>query len=206
MKSLLNVSVVALCFLTFLEPASYAADFKADVERLGGVFTEPKGYNVVSPVKNRDMSYEYVLQHPKRKYEVRYALRPTPQKAINDYKEWLKTKDQHKGTVVGDPNKWFPLEFQAILFNIGQAAPSTKPAYFPEKAVKAEFGADSGLNAYIRNMKSQFAGPYKECNMVGLHKDGVGQFYIFHLFDSSKESLDLQAETFYSLKFKTSTK
>lgn len=201
MKSLSRLLIAALA-AQLLPLTCYAGDFAKDVKRRGGEFTLPEGYVEVPVQKNRDMSYEFAIRHPTQKFEVRYAVRPISQESVKEYREWAAKKDKG-GKFLTDPNVRFRGLFQAILSNITQrtgAATKTQP--FPEKAVKEEFAADSGAVA-VSNMKSQFGSGYKQCLMVGIHKNDVGDIFIFYLYDNPDDAMPLEKEIFHALKFRS---
>lgn len=203
----LPTKIIFPVFLLFcFNLSSRAADFKQAISKLGLVLSVTKDYKVVAPKKNGDMEYDYAVRHTKKKYEVRYALRPITEQTKNDYKEYLKNRDKDKSRIMLDPNSLFDAEFQAVMLNITQAGTAKKPQPFNPNSVKAEYGADSGLTTFIQDMNSEFAGEYKNCLMVGIHKTDIGQVYIFHLFDNFDDIKDLTDATFYSLKFSNAKK
>lgn len=53
---------------------------------------------------------------------------------------------------------------------------------YPQGDVKAEFGADGGITGTVRTV-SQFGGGYKICMISAIHKDNVGDAYVFFLCD-----------------------
>jgi hypothetical protein len=172
-------------------------DFQLEVAKLSGVFEMPKGYEVVQPVENGDMGYEFAVRHPTVNYEIRYALRPIPKEM----------SEKKPARISADPEAMAGPEFQVIMLNIAGSGSAKDPTSFDPQAAKTEFGADSGLTTRVQNMTSQFAGKFKNCMMIGIHKKGVGQLYIFHLFDIYDNQMDkLTQETFHSLRFKSAGK
>lgn len=182
MKKVTAILVLGLLFA--LTNVGNASDFKQEVARLGGIFNEPDGYISVPPKKNLDMNYNYALKHPKVKYEVRYALRPIP-------KEIPKEK----------ANKLLDVSVFSITRNIAQSG-SIKNSQSLDPKYKRTFGADDGISAVVENMTSDFANGYKNCMLIGIHKDNIGEFYIFHLFDNNDDVKQYIGEIFFSLKFK----
>lgn len=196
--------LIAALAAQLLPLTSYAGDFAKDVERFGGEFALPKDYIDVTPQKNRDMRYDFAIRHPSQKFEVRYALLPTPKQLLKEDRESAATRDK-SGKLPIDLDKLFLAEFHAILFNITQQSGTATPIRpFPAQAVHDEFAADSGAVA-VSKMKSQFGTGYKECMIVGLHKNGVGDLYIFYLYDNASDAMPLEKGIFHALKFRSET-
>lgn len=138
-------------------------------------FEVPKGYNEVVPISNRQMNYEKAYQHPTERLEIRYAIR----------------------------NHDFGITKQIFEMTVLNISDGQLPEYasFASDAVKDEFGADAGATVMVEVGK-EFGQEFKYCLLVYIHKNGVGDGYIFYLADDNKLIIDLMMPIFHALKFK----
>ena len=202
-----TIGIVLLC--AFFGLVLYASDFERKVADLGGVFTLTNGFVAVTPKDNDAMKYDYAIRDAQNKYEVRYALRPIPKEMFEQYRNRVANHGTNGVGVDPNSNLYFKAEYLAIMFNISDSHSlnsfKQSAKEFNSEAVKAEFGADSGVTSFIPYMTPQFA-QYKHCLMVGLHKTNLGQFYIFFLFNNPEDAKTMVADAFHFLKFKDQSK
>jgi hypothetical protein len=139
-------------------------------------FDAPKNYIEIKPIENRQMNFEKAYKHPTERFEVRYAIRNNE---LNIPKQ----------------------VFEMTVLNISGGL---LPEYtaFNAEAAKNEFGANAGATVIVEVGK-EFGQDYKYCLLVYIHKDGVGDGYIFYLADDKKIITDLMMPIFHALKFKT---
>ncbi|MCB0396971.1 MAG: hypothetical protein KDD36_09975 [Flavobacteriales bacterium] len=166
------------------------------MKRAGMVFTPPDGLKPVSPIANDQMNWEAAYRHPRKKFEVRYAIRP-----MDHQLEEYETAEQNKkeGDVNIHPNKWFRQVFEMTVLNVsGGQLPDY--AIFSSDAVKKEFNGDWGATVTIPP-KGDFAGGYKFCLFVFIHKDDKGDGYVFYMADDKDLLLESMKPIFHSLKF-----
>lgn len=160
-------------------------------------FIQPKGMVMTEPVDNRQMNYEYALKIPKKKMEVRYAIRPLDN-FLKEYEEFQKNKKE--GDVMLNPNELYSSMMLATLMNIsGGQMPEINE--FDEDAVKEEFNADWGATAFVEAGK-EFGQDYKFCLMVAIHKNGFADAYYFYMANTKGDLQALMGVAFHSLKFK----
>jgi hypothetical protein len=193
-KILLSFSLTVL-----LQTLSHASDFEEKVKSLGLILSKPEGYLEVAPKENRDMKYDYALHHPTKKYEIRYTLAPFPEGAVKEYKEWSEKKDKGD-SIHTDPNLRFKMMFQAIALNIAGKGSVLGGQKFSPESVKEHFGGDTGSMAVI-DMNSDFGAGFSACTVVGIHKENLGEFYIFHLCDDPSTVQSEMDATNFSLRF-----
>jgi len=191
-----------LAGLLFLILCSFKTDnlpktFTELLDRANLVFTKPDGFEETKIIKNRQMNYEYALKHPKKKFEVRYAIRPLDN-LLSDYEE--KEKNKNTGDINIHPNKLYSSLLQATALNIS-GGQFTEVTEFDKQAVKNEFNADWGASTFVQVGK-EFGQDYKYCMMVAIHKDNLGDAYFFYLSDTREDFDKLMSPAFYSLKFK----
>ncbi|UOQ96298.1 hypothetical protein MUN81_13675 [Hymenobacter sp. 5317J-9] len=173
----------------------------------------PAGWVEVPVIANEDMSYEYAVRHPKRRLEVRYALRPL----AGMLAEYARSKKQKDVTMV-DPNEMYQTLFRTVKLNIGPhaqpgqsmddmlAAEFAQPLNeFPAAAIKEEFGADWGATAILQP-RASFGQRYKQCLVVALHKRNAADAYCFFMFDDQADLKDVvfgdpAKSPFHSLRF-----
>jgi len=159
-------------------------------------FIETEGMIETKCIENRQMNYEYALKLPNKNFEVRYAIRPMDSLLIQYNKDNMKIH----------PNKWSEGGYEATLLNIGigglESGILPQITYFDSTAVKKEFNADWGATAGVQ-LGKEFGGQiFKFCVAVIIHKDFVGDAYIFYLSDNKDELRTLMEKPFHSLKFK----
>lgn len=151
--------------------------FKNLLDSNNMTFEVPKDYIEIEPIENRQMNYEKAYKHPTERFEVRYAIR-----------------NQNFG--------FYKQIFEMTVLNIsGGQLPEYTP--FGTEAVKNEFGADAGATVMVKVGK-EFGQDYKYCLLVYIHKNGMGDGYIFYLADDKKTINDLMMPIFHALKFKSS--
>jgi hypothetical protein len=75
--------------------------------------------------------------------------------------------------------------------------------HFKHEDVSAEFNADDGLTCAV-TLDSEFGQGYQYCMINVVHKDNLGDVYIFILFDDYKvlPSILANDKIFHALKFK----
>lgn len=140
-------------------------------------FTAPAGLLPVPVLTNEQMSYDYALKSPKQRLEIRYAIRPITAQMRREYQA---AKGQ-KNEVLTDPNGLYSVQLQVIAANVsGGEMPEINE--FPPAAVRQEFQADWGGTVLV-TPKSQFAGGYRHCMIVALHKQNAADAYYFYLFN-----------------------
>ncbi|HLP10394.1 MAG TPA: hypothetical protein VK177_00580 [Flavobacteriales bacterium] len=155
-------------------------------------FEEPKGYKEVKPVDNAQMDWEKSYKHPRKKFEVRYAVRPMDE----ELKTYEASKNNSTASMV-DPNTCAPSLMQVTLLNISGRMPD--PNVFGSEAVKTEFNADWGASGAVP--VGTWAQGYKYCLMVLLHKNDYGQGYVFYLGDDLETIHKEMKSIFHNLKF-----
>jgi len=166
--------------------------FDSLLNRAGMTFEEPRGLKEIEPVENKQMEWEKAYKHPRKKFEVRYAIRPMDEQL----KTYEASKNGSKTTLV-DPNSYAPSLMQVTLLNISGRMPD--PNVFGSEAVKNEFNADWGASGTVPI--GDWGNGYKYCLMVLLHKNDLGQGYTFYLGDDLELIYKEMKNIFHNLKF-----
>lgn len=196
MKKLLSL-LTAFLLLTSFALSDLPKEFVELLDRAKMEFTEPAGYKQTKPIENGQMNWELAYKHPGKRLEVRYAIRPMDD-LLKQYKESESTKKE--GDIYIHPNQWYKSVFEATVLNIsgGQL-----PEYsiFDKSAVKKEFNADWGATVGVLAGK-EFGQDYKFCLFVFIHKDNLGDGYIFYLYDDKEVLHDEMMPIFHCLKFR----
>jgi hypothetical protein len=78
-------------------------------------FQEPIGFEETKTIENRQMNYEYAIKYPKKKFEVRYAIRPLDE-LILDHEE--REKNKKPGDINIHPNKLYSSLLEITTLNI----------------------------------------------------------------------------------------
>jgi hypothetical protein len=174
---------------------------------------ELTGFRKIEPTANPDMTYEHAYRHERIKFELRYAVRPIPDKIREIYPRYeahgiasLKT-----GEIVAEavdspagPENYFASEFKTVVLNIandGGEYVETRP--MPAHLAKQTFGADYVRFTRIRP-RSTFGAGYREIFALGMHKVGQGSVYVFQLYDDRAEAKQVISQTFAALRFQPS--
>jgi hypothetical protein len=192
------ISTALLLFaLTSLTSDELPKSFSELLVRAHMTFQYPEGLEETKIIENKQMNYEYALKYPKKKFEVRYAIRPLD-KLMHDYRK--KEKKKGSGDININPNEWYSSMLQATILNIsgGQLPEITN---FNKQAVKKEFNADWGATCFFEVGK-EFGQSYKYCMVVAIHKDNCADAYYFYLSNSKDDFSELMSPAFHSLKFK----
>jgi hypothetical protein len=164
----------------------------------GMTFTQPAGYQIVSPQENRDVKYDYAVRHATEKYEIRYSVQPI---AKDPELQQSSASSDKNANITTDPNQMFEAKFRVMAANIAGKADNVGPMeHFPAEAAKKEFGADDGMVVPME-VGSDFGKGFKACMLVGIHKKDVADAFIFYLFDDPEQMRRGQRDVFYALKF-----
>lgn len=163
-------------------------------------FLHPEGMMQVACIENGQMNYEYALKLPDHNFEIRYAIRPMDSLLIHHQNE------VKNGATAIHPNKWAGAVFNATLLNISAGGPNSgnlpEVSTFPPEAVTEEFGADWGAVAFVL-LGPEFGGTtYKYCLAMTIHRDNVGDAYIFYLSDDNQTMSELMEKPFHALRFR----
>lgn len=161
------------------------------------VFQMPNGLVETVTVDNDQMNYEFAIQYPDKKFEIRYSIRPLI--GLID-KNKVNEKNKKPGDIFIDPNNFYLTSFQAIAMNIsgGRFGGSKE---FDKNSVQKEFNADWGMTTFVEAGKS-FGQDYKYCMMMAIHKNDCADAYIFFMTDDKEHLMELAMPAFHSLKFK----
>lgn len=174
--------------------------FLAAAKTHGFVYKLPAGYRPTPVVENRDMQYDFAIRHPTRRIEVRYALRPQSAAHRRDYADFGAGK-LSPGSVVLDPNATWRTDLLAVALNLGGGVEPTEPNAFPPAAVAREFGATAGATTSLLRPQSQFGKGWQQIVMFVIHRDDVGEGYVFVLLDDPNDFPTYGPATFHSLQF-----
>lgn len=160
---------------TLKQDSIHTITFESLLDSTNMIFEPPKDFIETEPIENRQMNYEKAYKHLTERFEVRYAIRNNK---LNIPKQI----------------------FEMTVLNIsGGQLPEYTP--FGEGAVKKEFGADAGATVMV-NVGKEFGQDYKYCLLVFIHKNNIGDGYIFYLADDNKIITDLMMPIFHALTFK----
>lgn len=187
-----------MLFIAFI-PYELPEGFVALLKRSKLNFTKPAVLVKTDPIENMQMNYEFALKHPRKNFEVRFAIRPM------DSSLALYQREVKKGSVMVHPNKWTETVFMATMMNIaiGGESSGNMPniTAFNSAAVKNEFNADWGATCYTQ-LGPEFGGKvYKHCIAFTIHKDNLGDAYVFFIADEKNTILDYMKDCFHLLKF-----
>jgi hypothetical protein len=173
-------------------------DFQLVLERAKLKFTATDGMKEVKTIPNDQVGYDYAIKYKDKDFEVRYLIMPLDSLVL----EYEKSKTDTTTKVI-EPNQLFHSMFLVTAMNAGMGANGGMPEvkYFDSAAVKNEFNADEGGTVFI-NAGKEFGQEYKYCMIVGIHKDNIGDAYIFYLSKTKDGFMDLMNPSFHSLRFK----
>lgn len=161
------------------------AEFADLLTRAKIEFTPPKELSEARKVQFKRFNYDMGFDNREKKLEIRYAIRPMDKLLPNEQTQ--------------DLNKLYLSSLEGALFNISDYLPEY--TVFDSDQVKSEFNADWGATSTFIPGTS-FSRDYTNCLLIFLHKDDVGDVYIFFLA-KEKETLFSEAQKyFYNLKFR----
>lgn len=147
--------------------------------------------------ENVQMNYEYAVKYKEQEFETRFAIRPL---------DSLIVRYEREGKHGVHPNNFGDMSFRAVLMNIAIGGPQSgmmpEIYYFDSSDVKKEFKADWGAFAMVMTGKEFGGTAYKYCAAVAIHKDNLGDAYIFFLSDKEEGMLEKMRSSYYALKFK----
>jgi len=168
-------------------------EFKSALGQASMSFTPPKDFSVVPIANNADVRYQYAISSKTVKLEIRYLIRPL----ASDLEEY-----ERNGRTGADPNALYAPLLLTMCLNLSGGAGCTPSAFDPEE-VKAEFGADAGLTAFVR-LNSVFGKGYKVCLINVIHVQNKADAFTFFLFDDlpSVQSHCFRDDVFHALRFK----
>lgn len=196
-KQILTIGFLFLAISTFAGEIVLPKTFTDILIKSNMTFDIPKGLIETTIIENRQMNYDYALKYPNKRFEVRFAIRPLG-KLLSDFRD--KEANKKPGDIFINPNKLYSSLMSAIVLNIsGGKLPEM--AEFDKASVKSEYNADWGATTFVVPGK-EFGQDYKYCMVVAIHKDDIGDAYIFFLADSTDNFSELSDPAFYSLKFK----
>lgn len=186
-----------LVLLTSFKPVELPNQFIDLLERAKMTFDKPTGFSDAKLIENSEMNYEYAIQNATKKFEIRYSIRPLDH-AIAEYEEREKAKKQGDSNI--NPNDLYASIFQMLILNIsGGELPEIRE--FDKQTVKAQFKADWGASTFVR-ISTEFGQKYKYCMIVAIHKNELGDAYLFFLSESKTNFEKQIARGIHSLKFK----
>ena|SRR5438105_3056167 len=199
----MNILKTITLGLLFAGVTSFTADnppkpFMDLLDRAKLAFVNPAGLVETPSIENPQMNYEYAMKYADKKFEVRFAIRPLDEQ-IKDYEEKEKTKKP--GETNTNPNALYASLFKMTVLNIS-GGDFESMADLDKQTVKTEFNADWGAMAVLPIAMKEFGQSYKFCKVLAIHKDNVGDAFIFFLSDSKDGFDDLMKPAYHSLKFK----
>ena len=188
---LILILITGLCAFT---GDDLPLQLKNKLDRAQMTFNSPAGYTEIPLVTNSQMHYDYAVKLPTKDFEIRYAIRPLDSLFI----QFAAMKKQ--GGVAINPNKLYSGLFMATVMNLS-GGKLFKINVFDTVAVKKEFNADWG-GTCIFPVSGEFGKGYNTCMAIALHKDNLGDAYIFYLSNSANSYQSELLPVFYALKFK----
>ena len=187
---------VALLSLTSFTAGKLPKTFTQLLTRAKMTFEAPAGLTQTDPIENKQMNWELAYKHATKKFEVRYAIRPMDD-ALKVYEE--REANKKEGDINIHPNKWYRSTFEMTVLNIsgGQLPEYT---VFDAQAVKKEFNADWGATTSVEVVE-EFGKGYTFCLFVFIHKENLGDGYIFYMADEADVISEEMGAIFHALKF-----
>lgn len=163
-------------------------EFKSLIEKCDLTFNKPTNCSEVKTIKNPDQYYSYALKHNVFDLEIRYCIRPY---------------DSLKAQLFEKMPQIVKSMFITTVMNMTHGKKSGFNE-FPEQAVQKEFGADWGATTAVE-LDCEFGKGYKYAMLTTIHKNGIGDAYIFYLTNDlkqiSEEIKDFSNNWFHTLKF-----
>jgi len=156
-------------------------------------FVIPDGFHMVPVRENPDVRYDFAISSEEVKLEIRFLLRPLNK----DIEEFIQRSSSGP-----HPNIYHEALLLTMCLNLSGGT-ICEPVPFNPGEVKAEFNADAGFTTLV-DLNSVFGRGFRRAVINVLHRDNVGDLYVFYLFDdiSSVYSHLFRDDVFHTLKFK----
>jgi hypothetical protein len=158
-------------------------------------FRKPKGLKEIAPVQNKQMNYEKAFRHRRKKFEVRYAIRPYDKL----FAEYARSR-KDSAFYIADPNTMFKTSFRATLLNIADGKDYSY-SILDSLELRKEYNADWGAVTTVDAGK-EFGMGYKYCTMLYLFRKNTGECYYFFLADDAGLLNKLSQSVSHTLTFK----
>jgi len=209
MKTILSCAL--LCLLLNIVKAqsdisTLPAEFQKKLNEANMSFSKPDGVTETPTIKSDKVNYDYAVKVNGKNVEIRYALRPIPKEVFDVYEN----REKKDGDSVLNPNKIHriltPMMY-SVISGGKLASKAVTIQYFSPESIKKSAGADVGSMSR-GPLGSDWAQVYNFGFYVMLHKDNLADAYIFYLFETEEQMLDIMMEItsndalFNALKFK----
>ena len=165
-------------------------EFEALVKECGMSLSIPEVFVPGPIVANKNMDYDYAVKYPDKDFVLRYAIRPILYKVYTN--DSLKKAMQSRNTS-------YEANMKAVLYDISGGYDYEFKA-FEKTAAMDEFGADWGAITLVE-LRSDFGKGYRFCMVVALHKNNVGDAYLFFLANKQDAFPTGMRPLFHSLRF-----
>jgi hypothetical protein len=186
LSKLFATSLILLAGSSLTLAQSIPTEFSKLLESTNMQFTVPPGFDIVPVRTNEDVVYNIALKSKTKKLEIRYRIIPI--REVND-----KSGQQRNQVYLG--------MFLAMGMNVSGG---TTPEYqmYPEGSVREEFGADAGATSVV-SCDSDFGKGYAKCLISVIHRDDIGDAYVFYLFDAPQviQSAIMTESIYHALRF-----
>jgi hypothetical protein len=162
----------------------------------------PPGFELIPPAPSQT-KYDFGMRNKSLGYEVRVRFDP-PMGTQAEYRACRERNKAKPGTcAMADPDLKDDTVAHMFRMNL-TGGHEGKMAYFPDEAVKREFGADWGLasDAFSDIDDVGFKAGYQICQFMQLHRSGVGTLLVFHMADSPEMRTAHMREFFHLVKFR----
>ena len=143
MKKTYLFFIFNLFHLTIFSQNITVEEFQKQIAESGLQFEMPVGYTIKEVKKNRDLQYSFAIINTEGTMEVRYSVFPMKETLI----EYEKSKND-PNVIMINPNKLYIGIMQSNGLNMTNGK-MVDIGDFPPSAVKKEFNADYGGNAFF---------------------------------------------------------
>lgn len=181
--------LVLLCFSFVVQD-----DFTSLLQRNKMEFKAPRGLREIAPVKNRQMNYEKAYRHKKKRFEVRYAVRPFD-KLLAEYRKSKKDST----FFMYDPNTFYKESFKATYLNVSDGK-DFGYTILDSAELRSNYRADWGATTTVDAGK-EFGMGYKYCLIIYLFKKDRGEGYYFFMADDKAVLAKMMAPACRNLVF-----
>jgi len=146
-------------------------DFSTLIEENNMTFTMPKGFYEVPVRENNDLQYHYAMKDSATGNEMRYYVYSDTNSYENTYGVPLN-------------NDIMVNIFYSILMKVSGASKDNLPkvTQLKDRDMKIDYDANNGALSEFK-LKSDFGKGYTYCIMKFVHKEDVGFFFVFWMFN-----------------------
>ena len=166
-------------------------DFQALLTETGIEFRPTPDFVLCSVRENSVFRYQYAMRSPSGNLEVRYRIDAFARLEIE-----RKTENAGMEVLASvSLDQMYSANFMALVLNLSGGM-FAEPTVLKSETTALLYGADWCALAFMRLANHDFSSDYDSAYVLAIHKDGVGDIYVFGLFNDISGALSDEAGNF----------